>query len=1046
MGFSKFGRIVWLAFGLCSAGALLMLRFATAHTVGEPCSSAVENCEKWSATVQGPPRPAGQRPDNFPDAIAIGSTSVFVGVTAVNFDTSDAYSSTASWTLVAYDLSTGAERWHVFRRSRVYDSLHDVAVSPDGRTVVATGGAYDAFPVGATDSRIVTVGFDAATGAELWSATWDNNPSGTDNGVVVAFSPNGRSVFVGGVTAPTPGELDYVTIAYDATNGTQQWVNIYRGLGAGGTNALYNLAVSPDGKKVYVTGESAGAQQYEIDYGTVAYDALSGSELWESRSQPTFVDRAFCLAVDANHVYVSGDSYSGPNGGDYQALTIALNVSDGSTAWQQRLGGSGYNGARAITAGAGHVIVTTQSPPNGTGEGLTALTADYDAATGQQLWVSALAEPARSQLANDLALAPDGRRVYLIASSRPEVPDTALDDQEVIAYDMTDGSTAWSVHLDSGTGNALTGNNVAVTSDGSSVLTLGQITRSANPLGPADQDIYDSLVVDLPSLASPPPPNGTWSIANSPNTDPNQSNTLNGVTCVTGQNCWAVGNYFDGTYYHTLIEHWDGSAWTITASPNTSDTQSNNLFAVTCASASECWAVGYGTSFETLIEKWDGNTWSIVPSPNVTAIQNVLTGVTCAAANDCWAVGSYRNGPNAEGLFNYPSLILHWDGTQWSVVSAPATGGNQDFLYQVTCTTSSNCWSVGYTSGPSPLGPFQTLIEQWDGTSWKIITSPNTSAANNNYLFSVSCASSSDCRAAGYSNVPEAGNAQTLVLHWDGATWSMDSTPNVDLEGNNAFFGIACPSSSTCFGAGYYNGTSAIQTLIEGWDGNSWAVTDSPNTSATQPNVLNFVVCSSAYDCWAVGYSQDGSSTQHTLIEHFSVPTVPLGSIVSRKTHGSAGIFDIDLTSGSGIECRSGGTNGDYTLIFTFANPLTSVDGASLTSGAGSVANANIDGSDAHNYIVNVTGVTNAQRIAVSLTDVADSAGNFSGTVSSEMGVLIGDTNSDGFVNSADIGQTKSQSGQPVTGANFREDMNGDGFLNSGDIGLVKSKSGTALP
>ena len=304
---------VWLALGVCSAAALLaMLGLATAHTVAGLCLPTLENCEKWSVTVQGPPRPAGQRPDDFPTAIAISGTTVFVGVTAVNLNLADAYSSTASWTLAAYDLGTGTERWRVFRRSRAYDSLHDVAVSPDGATVVVTGGAYDGFPVGATDSRIVTVAYDSATGVERWSATWDGNPAAVDNGVVVAFGPDGRSVYVGGVTTPAAGDLDYVTIAYDATNGTQQWVSIYRGLGAGGTNALFDLAVSPDGKKVYVTGESAGEREYELDYGTVAYDASSGVELWVSRPASIFVDRACCLAVDHDHVYVTGDSYAGP--------------------------------------------------------------------------------------------------------------------------------------------------------------------------------------------------------------------------------------------------------------------------------------------------------------------------------------------------------------------------------------------------------------------------------------------------------------------------------------------------------------------------------------------------------------------------------------------------------------------------------------------------------------------------------------------------------------------------------------------------------------
>jgi outer membrane protein assembly factor BamB len=167
-------------------------------------------------------------------------------------------------------------------------------------------------------------------------------------------------------------------------------------------------------------------------------------------------------------------------------------------AWQQRLGGPGYNGGLAIAAGAGRVLVTTQSPSTGPGEGLTALTAAYDASSGRELWVTPLAEPLRSQLANDLALAPDGSRVYLVASSRPMIPFTALDDQEVVAYNVTDGSTVWSVHLDAGLGNALTGDRVRVAPDGQSVLTLGQITRSADPLGPSDQNIYDALVVALP--------------------------------------------------------------------------------------------------------------------------------------------------------------------------------------------------------------------------------------------------------------------------------------------------------------------------------------------------------------------------------------------------------------------------------------------------------------------------------------------------------------------------------------------------------------------
>jgi hypothetical protein len=182
------------------------------------------------------------------------------------------------------------------------------------------------------------------------------------------------------------------------------------------------------------------------------------------------------------------------------------------------------------------------------------------------------------------------------------------------------------------------------------------------------------------------------------------------------------------------------------------------------------------------------------------------------------------------------------------------------------------------------------------------------------------------------------------------------------------------------------------------------------------------------------------------LTERHLVPPVTLVGVVSRKVHGSGGTFDVDLPlDGSGIECRSGDVNNDYTLVFTFAEPLTSVGGVSVTSGTGSVSGGTI-GTDAHQYIVELTGVANAQRLGITLSNVYDVAGDISSSVSVTMGVLIGDTTADGFVNSGDIAQTKSQSGQVVTAANFREDLTADGSINSGDISLVKSKSGTALP
>ena len=175
-----------------------------------------------------------------------------------------------------------------------------------------------------------------------------------------------------------------------------------------------------------------------------------------------------------------------------------------------------------------------------------------------------------------------------------------------------------------------------------------------------------------------------------------------------------------------------------------------------------------------------------------------------------------------------------------------------------------------------------------------------------------------------------------------------------------------------------------------------------------------------------------------------ATPGIQLLNINSVKTHGGAGDFAIDLPlNGSGIECRSGGTTGDYKIVFNFANPVANVSNASVTAGTGTIASTTTNNGD---FVVNLTGVTNAQTIAVTLTNVTDSAGNTLASLTGVMNVLQGDTNSDRFVNSADISQTKSRSGQAVGSSNFRSDLNADGFLNSADISLVKSKSGTALP
>jgi hypothetical protein len=120
------------------------------------------------------------------------------------------------------------------------------------------------------------------------------------------------------------------------------------------------------------------------------------------------------------------------------------------------------------------------------------------------------------------------------------------------------------------------------------------------------------------------------------------------------------------------------------------------------------------------------------------------------------------------------------------------------------------------------------------------------------------------------------------------------------------------------------------------------------------------------------------------------------------------------------------------------------VTNVTIATGTGSIKSRGI-GEDPHEYIVDLTGVANAQTLTLTLSNVDDVLGNHTNTLQGTMAVLLGDTTGDGFENSTDIAQTKSQSGSALTNANFREDLTADGNINSTDIALAKSKSGTAL-
>jgi hypothetical protein len=341
------------------------------------------------------------------------------------------------------------------------------------------------------------------------------------------------------------------------------------------------------------------------------------------------------------------------------------------------------------------------------------------------------------------------------------------------------------------------------------------------------------------------------------------TNFLDGVSCVSASACTAIGNSTSASNVdRTLVQSWNGASWSHVSSPNVG-TSHNDLNAVSCVpSTTYCTAVGeYFTSggvARTLILSRHGSTWSHVVTPNVGTNNNGLFGVSCVSASRCVAVGSYFNSSKIQR-----TLIEMWNGTSWKNVSSPNVGTHPNELLGVSCPSSTRCIAVGYEDGSGTVD--RTLVESWNGSTWSHLTTPNVGTHDND-LLGVSCTSTSRCMAVGaYRNA--ANIDRTLAEQWNGTSWSHVTSPNVGTN-HNVLFGVSCPTTTSCTAAGQYRNASNIhQTLIESWNGTSWTHVSSPNVG-TKPNELYAISCVKATTkCTAVGFYDNTSNVDRTLIE-----------------------------------------------------------------------------------------------------------------------------------------------------------------------------------
>jgi hypothetical protein len=212
----------------------------------------------------------------------------------------------------------------------------------------------------------------------------------------------------------------------------------------------------------------------------------------------------------------------------------------------------------------------------------------------------------------------------------------------------------------------------------------------------------------------------------------------------------------------------------------------------------------------------------------------------------------------------------------FSIQKSPSRNPRGNTLNAVTALSQSDAWAVGFQN-ENNLNFSRTLALHWDGTSWKVVPTPNPGSPRScdgfnsgNVLAGVAAVATDDVWATGFSFNCTSFVLRPMVIHWDGQKWKAIDTPALRTNDNASLNGLVALAADNIYAVGYQPAANgAVLTLIEHWDGKKWSVVPSPIRSATG-NVLSSVSANSPTDIWAVGDSVDApSSSVQTLVEHF---------------------------------------------------------------------------------------------------------------------------------------------------------------------------------
>lgn len=381
--------------------------------------------------------------------------------------------------------------------------------------------------------------------------------------------------------------------------------------------------------------------------------------------------------------------------------------------------------------------------------------------------------------------------------------------------------------------------------------------------------------------------------------------SFSGTDCPNSSFCIAVGSQQVKTAFEQQIWKREGEAWSNMNPPAISESE---LGDVSCSDSTHCTAVG-GQSNKTLGERWNGTAWSVQTTANPEgAFKAWLTGVECPSTSSCMAVG-YRQ---MSGALPLEAISEQWDGTSWTLRPVPRRAGSTDGeLFAVSCSSASFCIAVGSwgqgVEGEGSLG--YPLLQQWDGTTWHSVNTPQPEAPGSVALGSVSCTSSTACTAVGTYE----SNHHSYAIRWNGTSWSLQENPKnaeVVIGGTSD---VDCVSSTKCLSGGgeipKYS-TPAIPVLTD-WDGTVWLRDTVPTFSIAAE--VAAVSCTKAVDCVAVGDSYNGEHASNLVLKsnEASGQEVPDTTIVSGPsgtvTSANQAFNFASSEAGGGYECSMDG-------------------------------------------------------------------------------------------------------------------------------------------